>query len=172
MSDNATAEGSYVAITRARERTDLYSSIDPAEPSDGTDWLQALAERMSRTEPEVPSIDIPLRHEISVTMEPEQPDTSRSPIARGEEPIVEQAPSAAELRAAELRPDTDRTHERNVSVDDAIADPQSEQPEAPEAEGRHRRWPRGRQPDAGREMLEADREVEPTHRTHSWGWEP
>jgi hypothetical protein len=74
VSNSATAEGSYVAITRARERTDIHAGIDPAERSPGTDRLQLLADRMSRTEPEVPSIDVPLRHEVAVTLLPEEGD--------------------------------------------------------------------------------------------------
>ncbi len=46
VSAHATREGTYVALTRAREETHLYADLDPAEQSDGTDQVRVLAERL------------------------------------------------------------------------------------------------------------------------------
>ena len=62
VSAHATREGTYVALTRAREETHLYAEESVDSDRDG-DRLQALAERISRTEPDLPSIAIPLEHE-------------------------------------------------------------------------------------------------------------
>ncbi|MGI8414361.1 MAG: AAA family ATPase [Solirubrobacteraceae bacterium] len=65
----ADANGSYVALTRAREHTHLYASAErldqPGDAGDGgaEQQLVRLAERLGRTEPELPSIAIPLAHE-------------------------------------------------------------------------------------------------------------
>jgi len=63
--EHSDANGTYVALTRARESTRLYASserLSPGneqEPSQGSDrraLLEALAERLGRTEVEAPSI--------------------------------------------------------------------------------------------------------------------
>ena len=69
--DHATREGSYVALTRARQRTTIHTPrlTDNPALSDAdarADTLVALAERMSRTEPDVPSIHLPLAHETDI----------------------------------------------------------------------------------------------------------
>ena len=70
--DQATREGSYVALTRARERTTIHTprlSDDHALSGDETreDTLAALAERMGRSQPDVPSIHLPLAHETDIS---------------------------------------------------------------------------------------------------------
>ncbi len=174
VSDNTTAEGSYVAITRARDRTDIYAGIDPAERSTGRDRLQVVAERMSRTEPEVPSIDVPLQHEIAVTIDPEQHDSMdpRSVADSSEPTIIELVEPAVDLTPPWPALETDRTHERDLDLDGVIAEDRPEPWEAAESDGRERRWPRSRQPDVGREALETDHQVEATERMHGWGREP
>ena len=76
--EHADANGTYVALTRARESTRLYasserlSSSDEQEPGQVRDrqaLLEALAERLGRTEVEVPSIAVPLAHEQRVERE-------------------------------------------------------------------------------------------------------
>jgi MoxR-like ATPase len=62
----ATREGTYVALTRSREQTQIYSG--PSDSSRGADRLEQLAERVSQTEPEIPSISAPLAHEAAVTI--------------------------------------------------------------------------------------------------------
>jgi conjugative relaxase-like TrwC/TraI family protein len=69
----STAEGSYVALTRAREHTHLYASSDQLElPARREPALAALAERLGRSEPDLPSIRVPLAHEQHVEREHEQ----------------------------------------------------------------------------------------------------
>ncbi|MGH3265675.1 MAG: AAA family ATPase, partial [Trebonia sp.] len=68
VAGQATREGTYVAFTRAREHTHIYSAAAEVE-SPGGDRLERLAERVSQTEPEIPSISIPLVHEQAVTRE-------------------------------------------------------------------------------------------------------
>jgi conjugative relaxase-like TrwC/TraI family protein len=63
VTENATQEGSYVALTRGREHTTIHASVELLEPDDDGELLRSLAERMSRTEPEIPSIATPLTHE-------------------------------------------------------------------------------------------------------------
>jgi ATP-dependent exoDNAse (exonuclease V) alpha subunit len=64
VADHATEEGSYVAITRARQATYIHASDEHL--GQDHDPLSALAERMSRSEPEVPSIHTPLAHETEL----------------------------------------------------------------------------------------------------------
>jgi hypothetical protein len=66
VGDHTTREGSYVALTRAREKTQIYA----ANINDATadfDPVQTLADQMSQTEPDVPSIETPLAHENTIT---------------------------------------------------------------------------------------------------------
>jgi energy-coupling factor transporter ATP-binding protein EcfA2 len=69
----STAEGSYVALTRAREHTHLYASRDQLElPDQREPAIASLAERLGRSEPDLPSIRVPLAHEQHVEHEHEQ----------------------------------------------------------------------------------------------------
>jgi hypothetical protein len=66
----STAEGSYVALTRAREHTHLYASSEQLElPESREQAIAILAERLGRSEPDLPSIRIPLAHEQHVERE-------------------------------------------------------------------------------------------------------
>lgn len=64
VTGQVTREGTYVAVTRARERTDVYAAT--RDVSAGMDRLGLLAEQVSRTEPEVPSLSTPLAHENAI----------------------------------------------------------------------------------------------------------
>jgi hypothetical protein len=68
VSEHATQEGCYVALTRARDSTRVYASREQLEQDD-RDELAVLADRMSRPEPEVASIDTPLAHESEIEHE-------------------------------------------------------------------------------------------------------
>ena len=59
VGEHATREGTYVSLTRAREITHVYAANTAALTLE-RDRLQDLAEHMSRTEPDAPSIRIPL----------------------------------------------------------------------------------------------------------------
>jgi energy-coupling factor transporter ATP-binding protein EcfA2 len=63
VAEHATAEGSYVALTRARASTHLYATPQPGRDVKRDTVVTLLAERMGRTEPEIPSIAVPLAHE-------------------------------------------------------------------------------------------------------------
>jgi conjugative relaxase-like TrwC/TraI family protein len=70
VSEHATREGSYVALTRARHQTHLYAAQDRTS-ADTQDRLQALADHLSRTDPDLPSIDTPVSHEHHITIGPD-----------------------------------------------------------------------------------------------------
>lgn len=55
-----------MALTRARAKTHIYAT-DGMDVEPGHDRLDDLAERLDRSEPEVPSIDTPLAHEAAIT---------------------------------------------------------------------------------------------------------
>ena len=57
VADHATREGTYVALTRARQATSIYAATIP-EP--GSDRLQTLADHVNRSEPDAPSIHTPI----------------------------------------------------------------------------------------------------------------
>lgn len=62
VAEHATAEGTYVALTRARERTDIHASEELLLDSE-FEPLARLVERVGRAEAEVPSIAVPLSRE-------------------------------------------------------------------------------------------------------------
>ncbi|MGH3265827.1 MAG: hypothetical protein ACRDNS_27970, partial [Trebonia sp.] len=71
IAGQATREGTYVAITRARHATDIYATPTDQDSPGDADRLAQLADRVSRTEPEVPSISTPLAHENNLTQRTE-----------------------------------------------------------------------------------------------------
>ncbi len=66
-SGHASREGTYVALTRSRAETHIYAEVS-SEAGPGGDRLLGLARRLSRTEPDVPSISIPLDHDPTIAM--------------------------------------------------------------------------------------------------------
>ena len=71
----SSAEGSYVGLTRAREQTHVYAATGELElaPDAGRDQtLTGLAAHLGRSEPEIPSIRVPLAHEQRVQREHER----------------------------------------------------------------------------------------------------
>ncbi len=99
--------GSYVALTRARERTHLYASAERLEPGEGSETqLASLARQLGRSELELPSISIALAHERQAEREATaESDTSpastsaREATRRGE---LAQARSERDQARAEL----------------------------------------------------------------------
>jgi conjugative relaxase-like TrwC/TraI family protein len=61
-----TREGAYVGLTRARNETRIYAGRDQLTPDSDHDQIGALAAAMSRDEPEIPSIDVPVAHEARI----------------------------------------------------------------------------------------------------------
>jgi conjugative relaxase-like TrwC/TraI family protein len=75
--EHADANGTYVALTRARESTRIYASVERLSPgdepggvlSDRQALVEALAGQLGREEVEVPSIAVALAHERHVEAE-------------------------------------------------------------------------------------------------------
>jgi hypothetical protein len=122
VAGNATREGSYVALTRARDETHIYTA-DAPDQSAGIDRLQEVAERINRAEPELPSIQTPLAHEAELrtaletttadarldrTHEEFAPVAEEEMRLRGREPIATVAASAnSATRAWSDKPEED-----------------------------------------------------------------
>ena len=113
VADHPTQEGSYVALTRARHHTHIHAATTSHEP-DASD-LSQLAQRMSATDPDLPSITQPLAHEALVTIEighasasprprPPQQQRDRSPTAS---PTRVRSPSLDDYRTKYAIPDDD-----------------------------------------------------------------
>jgi len=86
--EHADANGTYVALTRAREQTHLYASRErlELEPGAGRDaQVAAVAARMGRSEPEVASIAVPLAHEQRVAAEHARENEPASTPAAGDQ---------------------------------------------------------------------------------------
>ncbi|MDQ6805601.1 MAG: hypothetical protein M3065_11685, partial [Actinomycetota bacterium] len=182
VSEHATQEGSYVALTRAREQTHLYAA-EPLDQAPDADRLQALAERISRTEPDLPSIHTPLHHEHAITRRPDHP-TERSRTIEQDDPTIPRP-------TADLTSGVDREASREeIDVDpgeglrdaDAAIEPNElphpdhalEPAQALGEENRARqarRWPNSARPALG-ERDGAQIELDEPERHQSWGWEP
>ncbi len=76
--EHADANGTYVALTRAREQTRIYASAErltpdgepePGRVADRQALLEVLSEQLGRTEVEAPSIAVALAHEQRVERE-------------------------------------------------------------------------------------------------------
>jgi len=112
--EHADANGTYVALTRARESTRLYASserLDAAGVEDGGgrgEQLGRLAERLGREEVEVPSIAVALAHEQRVERELDRESDLAPPrrLDRGEGPrrqAPDQRERLEEQRAQQLQ---------------------------------------------------------------------
>jgi conjugative relaxase-like TrwC/TraI family protein len=152
---HATREGSYVAITRAREQTHIYATHNPQATGSETQ-LQQLAEQLGHTERDVPSIDTPLKHETAITA---TADVSRTaPRAECDQPDI------VDSRHAE--PPT-RTIATNNPIH-TLPHPENEH-EQPKVEKTPRHlWP-GR---TGRARALTQHRVERLERDNPPGWEP
>ncbi len=100
--EHADSNGTYVALTRARERTHLYASAERLDSIEQDragreDRLARLADRLGRSEPEVASIAVALAHEQRVERE-----------------LAEQSVSSP--RRGDRRPDSDDDVSRRSGV--------------------------------------------------------
>jgi conjugative relaxase-like TrwC/TraI family protein len=147
VSAHATREGTYVALTRAREETHLYADGSVGSDPDG-DRLQAFAERISRTEPDVPSIAIPLESERTITATPDR----REPVVEPSR-LISRPPDEDRRRARKRAPTNetalDGTNERDTRRATADRDPavvhesriDPNTPEHADQDSRPRSWP-------------------------------
>jgi conjugative relaxase-like TrwC/TraI family protein len=176
VSAHATREGTYVALTRAREETHVYAEQSVDSDRDG-DSLQALAERISRTEPDLPSIGIPVEPEQTSTamrVHQEPAIELRRPIAQ---PPDDDRPGARERTSAndgttldgvnerDTRPATPERH-TGVTHEDGI-NPNT--PRQAHQDTRRRRWPRLPGIEPGRHQRELIRDN--AEATRAPGWE-
>ena len=117
IAEHATREGTYVGLTRARETTEIHVGSAPALTPDG-DRLQRLADDVSRTEPDAPSIRLALAPlpELApgARIEATAPDALRVPERRDR---------ISQDGADERRPAAPRDSERTSR---AAADPDTE----------------------------------------------
>ena len=126
VATHANREGSYVALARAREHTHIYAA-DAPDPTPDRDRLQELAERVSRTEPDLPSIHTPLAHESTILENMErsridnQPERLEPDIAADQtaELPPEELDRGAELRSsAAPNLDLERRREERRDIDE------------------------------------------------------
>jgi ATP-dependent exoDNAse (exonuclease V) beta subunit len=185
IAEHATQEGSYVALTRAREQTHIHAASPAHEASDG-DRLQALSGRMSRTEPDLPSIHTPLAHEADITNELARIDIESQDNRLAAPLTAEPSPARAPIPR---EPATSVTAANETDVGES-AGPRNHQPtrrephpeSSPEFEPAANRragetleqqrggaWPRNRQPEPATPDL-TDDQIEAIHRRQ--GWEP
>lgn len=144
VAEHATTEESYVALTRARQQTTIYYSASNENQQVGEEPLAQLAERLSRSEPELPSISIPLAHENTIRASLEA-DTTAAPTD------VEREPT--------------RTADRDHAVKTrGIAEQATATPLQPD---RSRHWPRQHE----RDGAEAAYNVEHDASSNDYGWE-
>lgn len=113
VAGQATREGTYVALTRAREQTHTYATTE--DMAIEADRLAQLAKRVSETEPEVPSISTPLAHEIVVTTSAEI-EASIQEVAPAASAEITREPAATPPRKAE------RAEEPRSGINPAMRD--------------------------------------------------
>jgi hypothetical protein len=102
VSELATREGSYVALTRARENTTIYTSHeqldradeDHPDPDGPPDRLAQLAELIGQPEPKVASITTPLAHELQLAARdnPDRDDHGQPRSVEAAQQIVPEPP--------------------------------------------------------------------------------
>jgi hypothetical protein len=184
VGEHATREGSYVALTRARQQTQIYGASGGEELSGG-DRLQQLAERMSRTESDLPSIDTPLANEAGIRVEFARTDVdgqhniAAAPLMAEPSATLATTPRepAAAVRAANEADARDSAGPPNR--DPTQRDPWPENsPGSEPAATRHagealeeqsgRAWRRSRR----RELVTPDLTNDQIEAIHHHGWEP
>jgi hypothetical protein len=186
VDDHTTREGSYVALTRARDHTHIYAANTTDETAD-LDPVRTLADRMSHTEPDVPSIQTPMAHENTITTD--HTIDHAGPVQRPFRPVNPperdtghghpQIDAAARGERAEHRDHPEPSEPRTPAPPRTVTDTRSlnnsdtEHPEidqelaeiADRSPGRT--WPRTR----NRERASLQRDNALGH-DHSVGWEP
>ncbi len=182
IAGQVTREGTYVAITRARQQTNIYNA--PTDSSPDADWLGLLAEQVSQTEPQMPSISTPLAHEATVATGAELEATAGQIAPTSRErlepkttvPERTTGPASQDRPAIDqIEPSTPARNGRDQSPGEGLTEPPgvAANPNLDELEHstereqlRVRVWPT-RSEDAE----ELTREPDPLERDQSPGWE-
>jgi conjugative relaxase-like TrwC/TraI family protein len=180
VAEHATHAGTYVALTRARHQTHIHAA-DPTTGQEDTDRVQALAEHLSRTEPDLPSIDTPLEQERVVTDQPDganhapQHTTNAQRIEEAGEVSVSasriadgpprRAARGRHLHATNIETTPEHNHnseqletEQPTLAEHVPSDPTLDIP-------RPREWARMPRPDLGTHEVHLDRD---TAEHHTW----
>jgi len=130
---HADTNGTYVAITRARERTHLYASAErldaPADEGGGDgagdreQLLVRLAEQLGRSEPEVPSIAVAVAHERQAEREHAEQSESVSPGSgqRDQRELLDQASAQRDHAQAELEQARARLEQAHADLREATS---------------------------------------------------
>jgi hypothetical protein len=77
IAEQATAEGTYVALTRAREQTHIHVSQGMMQDGE-LEPFERLAKQVGRADPEVPAIALPLADQRSLEREADREAKSGS----------------------------------------------------------------------------------------------
>jgi hypothetical protein len=149
VSAHATREGTYVALTRASEETYLYAEEPVSSDRDG-DRPQALADRISRTEPDLPSIAIPLQHERAIAATPADHEPAIEPSRPNSRPPDNDHPEAREHTSTNEETSFGSENQRDTrqataECDAAVARESGIDPHTPgqaDHDACRRRWPR------------------------------
>jgi ATP-dependent exoDNAse (exonuclease V) alpha subunit len=136
VSEHATQEGCYVALTRARETTHIHASREPLATDNGEKPIVVLAERMGRSEPEIPSIRTPLAPDPHTPRHNSDRDAHRHPGA--ERPDMERN-VALPPREGEIDPEHDSNPSRR-DLHDYLTRVLGERPDAEDP--KHDTWQR------------------------------
>jgi conjugative relaxase-like TrwC/TraI family protein len=173
VSEHATREGSYVALTRARQQTRLYTGEALTDEPPQRDRLQTLAVRLSRTEPDLPSIRTPLAHEHTITAQPDPPQAVRmtddhDPDIPGPAPTAsptgDQRASELDLPPRKIRGARDEPPRQRETMIEIAGD-------ATVLEQGGRRWPdTARRDNNGLDRVRID--LDELQRDRHPGWEP
>jgi hypothetical protein len=175
VSAHATREGTYVALTRAREETHLYTEQPGGSVREG-DRIQTLAERISRSEPDLPSIAVPVEPERTSTAMPVRQEPVielRRPISQppdDDHPIAREGTSADEetaLDGVNERDTRPATPERHTAVaHEGGIDPNT--PGQAHQDTRRRRWLQRPGIEPGRHQSEPIRDNAEATRAPGW----
>jgi conjugative relaxase-like TrwC/TraI family protein len=177
VSAHATRQGTYVALTRARQETHLYAEQSEDSDRDG-DRLQALAERIRQTEPDLPSIAVPLNNEPTITATPARREPVNEPSRPISQPPHHDHSEASEQTSTNEETTFDGVNERDTRAttaerDTAVAYERGIDLNAlglSDQEMRRRRWPRRPEIEPDRHQREPARDN--AEDTHAPGWEP
>ncbi|MDQ6775648.1 MAG: AAA family ATPase, partial [Actinomycetota bacterium] len=135
VSEHATQEGSYVALTRARDTTHIHASHEQLTTSNDQEPTAALAEWMGRSEPEIPSIRTPLAPD---TRAPRY-DSDRQGLGPPVAERTDERPAVAPARDDDLAPEHD-TNRQSEDPHEYLIAVLGERPDAPDP--KHDTWQR------------------------------